>query len=119
MSKASRAAKVSEFKAKLSAMGFASYAEYLKSPHWADVRRRYWASKLPKLCHGCGAHGVPLDLHHRTYKRIGAEYLMDLVLVCRDCHQEVHRYEKKTSVHMWRSTNRVLRRKRKEVRAQG
>jgi len=32
-----------------------------------------------------------LDVHHRTYKRKGAELPDDLVAVCRECHDERHR----------------------------
>ena len=114
MSRQSRDSHVAEFKRKLSELGFKDYAEYLASNHWVDVRRRFWASKLPKCRGGCGS-GLRLELHHRTYKRLGAEYLMDLILVCRDCHQKIHAYERRSKVHMWRSTNRVLRGRRKEA----
>lgn len=116
MSRASRSLRVAEFRMRLNTLGFETYVAYLASEHWADVRRRYWESRLPKCCHGCGASSRPLDLHHRTYKRLGGEYLTDLILVCRNCHRDIHQYEQKTSVHMWRSTNRVLRKKRKEAR---
>lgn len=66
------------------------YRAYLRTPHWQDVRRRYWASKMPKRCAVCGRTDTPLDLHHRTYKRIGNERLSDLILLCRQCHEETH-----------------------------
>jgi len=68
----------------------AGYAAYIRSPEWAAVRRRYWASKLPKVCYCCGVGGQPLDLHHRTYKNLGQERLMDLLPLCRRCHGAVH-----------------------------
>ena len=38
--------------AKLSALGFASYADYLNSAQWRTVRQRYFASDLPQDCMG-------------------------------------------------------------------
>lgn len=31
-----------------------TYAQYLASDHWADVKRRYRGSGLPQRCLGCG-----------------------------------------------------------------
>nr|WP_313519507.1 HNH endonuclease [Brevundimonas diminuta] len=115
-----RAERVRVFYERLRALGFASYRDYLSSPHWQNVRRRYWASKLAKnkCCAGCGAGGA-LSLHHRTYKRIGEERLMDLVLVCRDCHSDIHDFEDRAGAHPWRATNKTLRKKRKALGLRG
>jgi hypothetical protein len=65
----------------------ATYADYLASPHWQDVKRRYSESDLPQDC----ACGKPRrDLHHKTYARMGAELLTDLEPVCGLCHLERH-----------------------------
>lgn len=29
-------------------------------------------------------------MHHKTYKRLGKERLTDLILLCEDCHLELH-----------------------------
>lgn len=116
--KVTRAERVSAFKIRLQELGHATYGDYLRSEHWADVKRRFWASRLAKHCLGCGATSG-LVLHHRTYKRLGAEHLGDLVLVCRDCHQDIHNIEDADSINLWGATNKALRRKRKAVRAQG
>jgi len=72
-----------------------TYQEYLSSAHWQDVRKRYYASKLNGGgCWACGRKDKPLNLHHKTYKRIGNERLNDLILLCRDCHKETHAIEK-------------------------
>lgn len=69
----------------------AGYSEYIQSPAWRKVRDRYWASKLPKECFGCGIERHKgMHLHHRTYKNLGNERLMDLVPMCQQCHQDVH-----------------------------
>ena len=31
------------------------------------------------------------QLHHRTYSRLGRENLLDLLPLCRDCHELTHR----------------------------
>lgn len=102
---------------KLRKLGFDSYQDYLKSEHWLDVRKRFWASKLgaKKRCAGCLRKDVPLQLHHRTYRRIGAEKLGDLVQVCGECHAAIHDREKNNRgrMNLWGATKRTLRRKRK------
>ena len=96
-----------------------NYSAYLRSPHWQEVRRRYWASKLPKCCVVCRRNDVPLDLHHRTYKRIGKERLTDLVPLCRRCHKETHlvvddRKERKRNPRLWSAHRAVAKKKKKK-----
>ena len=67
-----------------------SYQDYLRSEHWANLKRRYRHSKLEKCCFVCGATDRPIEFHHRTYKRIGAEWLQDIVPLCRGCHELTH-----------------------------
>ena len=70
----------------------AGYAAYIQSDAWRAVRRRFWASKLPKTCFICGADPMPgMHLHHRTYKNLGNEMLKDIVPTCPGCHEEIHR----------------------------
>ncbi len=64
------------------------YEEYIASPAWGEKRRRYFASKLPQGCVVCGADRV--QLHHRTYRRLGREKLQDLVPLCQPCHSAGH-----------------------------
>lgn len=95
------------------------YQAYLRSPHWQDVRRRYWASKMPKNCAVCGRNDVPRDLHHRTYKRLGKERLHDLVPLCRQCHDETHvvaadRKARKVKLALW-SAHKTAARKKKRI----
>ena len=40
------------------------------------------------FCRACGATTV--DLHHKTYERLGCELLSDLQALCRDCHATAH-----------------------------
>jgi 5-methylcytosine-specific restriction endonuclease McrA len=91
------------------------YVEYLKSPHWGELRKRYYASKLYKTyyqgcnkfcCYSCHKSDIPLDLHHRTYKRLGNEHLNDLVLLCRECHGNTHSLEKGLKTNVWSATKK-------------
>ena len=72
-----------------------TYKQYLAGPHWQDVRRRFWSSSLHDgKCYACAVSGVTLEIHHKTYRRIGAEDLHDLCLLCRGCHQRAHALER-------------------------
>jgi hypothetical protein len=73
----------------------ADYREYLASPHWQAIRVRYRESDLPQRCM-CGESQV--DLHHKTYQRLGREELTDLLPLCRRCHVMVHVLERRGEV---------------------
>jgi hypothetical protein len=75
---------------RLKALGFKSYRHYLLySPAWQETKERYEASGRPQKCMVC--HDPHYELHHRTYKRLGRELLQDLIPLCRDHHDQVHR----------------------------
>lgn len=98
------------FRAQLRALGFRSYDEYLASDHWRDLKTRFYRSKLfTGACFACGGGG-PFAIHHRTYKRLGREWLMDLVAVCGGCHLEAHELERSTAssrITLWNAVKRV------------
>ncbi len=83
------------FQLALKALGFKSYAAYLKSDHWLHFRERYFA-KHKKVCYCCAKDAR--DLHHTTYEFIGKERLKDVKPLCRDCHDKVHTLIKKHRV---------------------
>lgn len=64
------------------------YAEYLMTEHWRRVRDGAIA-RAENRCQLCYRHG-PLNAHHRTYLRVGCELDMDLVVLCRGCHEKFH-----------------------------
>jgi hypothetical protein len=64
------------------------YDDYLRSRAWQRVRSRYRRVR-PWRCGICGATDR-LELHYRTYERLGAEQLDDLVPLCDDCHPLLH-----------------------------
>ncbi len=69
------------------------YKEYLRTSHWK--RRR--AAKLRAADHRCqlcnNGSGI-LDVHHRTYERLGEELDEDLTVLCRDCHSTFHKHRR-------------------------
>lgn len=67
-----------------------TYQEYLESPEWAEKRRAVLARAAGR-CEACGVEGVPLEVHHRTYERLGDEDVdSDLRALCRACHESAH-----------------------------
>lgn len=86
-----------------------AYEEYMRSPEWRRVRRRYFRSKLPQGCQGCGAR-QNLHLHHKTYERLGHEELTDLVPVCQVCHALIHWEFDRATGDLWAHTEWVLER---------
>lgn len=65
-----------------------TYAEYLRSPHWQEVRKEA-LKRANYRCQVCNAD-KPLDVHHRTYERLGSELDADVIALCRDCHNLFH-----------------------------
>jgi len=65
------------------------YREYLSSDAW-QAKRLAVLRRAKYTCEGCGAQNVALDIHHKTYERVGNEFLWDLVAACRTCHAKVH-----------------------------
>ena len=63
------------------------YAEYLQSDHWRDFAKTvmsFWDYKC------CLCYKRAVDVHHRTYVRIGQEKTTDCVALCRKCHKRTH-----------------------------
>lgn len=87
-----------------------NYQEYLRSEHWQETRRRFKASALGKRgCYVCGTR-ERLDVHHKSYKRIGNERLSDLVHLCRECHHMTHHiltHQNGTRYYLWKAARRL------------
>lgn len=62
---------------------------YLHSDHWKKVREAALgrAGYRCQVCNGARK----LDVHHRTYERLGHERNADLTVLCRKCHDLFHR----------------------------
>ena len=61
------------------------YGEYLRTPHWRDLRMSKFR-EVGRRCQICNC-GRRIEIHHRTYERLGCELLSDLTVLCRDCHR--------------------------------
>ena len=65
-----------------------SYADYLKTKHWKNIREKKIkdANNKCQLC--CKTNN--LHVHHRTYENIGNENNKDLVVLCQKSHSKFH-----------------------------
>lgn len=66
-----------------------NYADYLKSEAW-NVRRQWKLDSAGHRCQVCNSSDK-LQVHHRTYDRIGQEKEFDLVVLCDNCHEIYHK----------------------------
>ena len=67
---------------------FVKYNEYINSFAWQRKRKeafRYYG----KRCAVCGSTEA-LQVHHKTYKRLGREKMKDLQILCDGCHACEH-----------------------------
>lgn len=97
---------------------------FIASLDWQKIRARFFASKLWKgRCETCLREDVPVDLHHKSYKRFGgSERLTDLIALCRTCHTETHKLNRKNgSGGLWSAHKqiRLRKKKRSRVRSRG
>lgn len=113
---------------KLYNMDKEQYRRYLKSPQWQETRKRFYNSKMFKTyglkskswcCYCCGVKDQPLDLHHRTYKRLGSENIaVDLVTVCRNCHEKIHKeFFSTEKSNLWESTKKIKKLERRKLKS--
>lgn len=66
----------------------ALYDRYLASAHWKEQR----AAALERAENSCQVccRSKRLQVHHRTYERVGAERPADLIVLCAQCHSLFH-----------------------------
>ena len=67
----------------------AEYERYIRSTKWRKRRARF-ACTHPKIC-TCGSN-ESLQLHHRSYERLGNELDQDLMWLCQPCHSLFEEY---------------------------
>jgi hypothetical protein len=58
------------------------------NPEWRSLRARV-LKRSGGWCEGCGERPA-VEVHHLTYKHLGAEFLWELQAVCRECHERIH-----------------------------
>jgi len=72
-------------------MAGAEYTKYLQSRHWQSFRLKA-ILHYGKKCMMCGIKEVPyFHVHHLTYVNLGHEKFKDVVVLCEECHNEIHR----------------------------
>ncbi len=84
-------------------LGLKSYREYLRSERWYETRTKYWKSALPQKCVVC--YDPNVELHHRTYQRLGRERLTDLLPLCSEHHNALH----SQPVPLWNGHHALIR----------
>jgi 5-methylcytosine-specific restriction endonuclease McrA len=69
----------------------AKYEDYILSRRWRETALRA-LRRAGFRCQVCNDGECQLDVHHRTYQRLGREREMDLTVLCRDCHELFHQH---------------------------
>ena len=64
------------------------YSEYLNSDQWKSIKAKV-ITRAKGKCEGCN-NETSLEVHHKTYERIGMELMIDLVALCKYCHMSAH-----------------------------
>lgn len=86
---ATRQAERDEEARRLNELRAMPYRDYLQTPEWkrkaADHRKRGGYR-----CQVCNSNQDRLNIHHRTYERLGREQVSDLVCLCENCHHLFH-----------------------------
>jgi hypothetical protein len=72
-----------------------AYESYLRTRRWREFRALALERALG-TCERCGISEqthrlLVLDVHHKTYKRLGREAPEDVEVLCRPCHQVADR----------------------------
>lgn len=74
-------------------MSYASYAEYLRHPKFLAIRAVVWERAAGK-CERCKVR-PPKDTHHVRYPKWGTfDVPENLLVICHECHCEIHGKEK-------------------------
>lgn len=77
------------------------YQEYLQGAHWKQVRQQALEYAAHR-CQICYRQDQTLHVHHRTYERLGAEFLSDLTVLCHLCHERHHKaLPAPPFIHFW------------------
>jgi 5-methylcytosine-specific restriction endonuclease McrA len=65
------------------------YKSYIQSAKWRSFKKTIISHRGEK-CEKCGSKPGSLDLHHKTYARLFNELPQDVMLLCRECHSNIH-----------------------------
>ncbi len=65
-----------------------SYADYLKSEQWQQLRLKV-LQRDGFRCQGCLAARAT-EVHHKTYSHARREFCFELISLCDACHRRLH-----------------------------
>lgn len=71
---------------------YEEYKQYLESDEW-KVKREERLEKDGHRCVCCNSSDN-LNVHHITYDRLKNESIYDLITLCRDCHEKLHKIQR-------------------------
>jgi hypothetical protein len=98
--------------------GYDAYLQYLKSDEWKSFKNRYLKSNYKKKCYICWkpyiANGS-FDFHHKTYNNLGKERMIDVIILCRDCHQSTHNLVRNGKSNLWGAARKLRRYKVRQL----
>lgn len=74
-----------------------TYRSFISSPSWRQSRAKLKELKAARYrCRLCNAgKAAQLEVHHRTYARLGHERVSDLTALCRECHRLVTNHQRR------------------------
>ena len=78
------------------------YETYINSTAW-ERRRGLFFTKHPKVCVTCGSE-EKIQLHHKTYDRMGRERDSDLMALCEFCHSTLHRWHREVGGSLYEAS---------------
>jgi len=87
------------------------YETYMSSEAWKRTKAHFLAVYGQRGCKACGRTDE-IALHHRTYDRLGAELMDDLVAVCPTCHQGIHDLHRTRRFSLEQATALVVEQRR-------
>lgn len=64
------------------------YSNYIKSARW-KAKRELVFNATGKYCKACGKANGILNVHHLSYDRLGRERLSDLIVLCKQDHDDL------------------------------
>jgi len=62
------------------------YSSYISSARWKNIRK-LMIKHSSNRCTRCNTIRPNLELHHKTYERLGSERISDLEVLCVQCHE--------------------------------
>lgn len=89
---------------------FINYREYINSSEWKSFCAKIRLDR--RCCEACGST-TWLNVHHKTYERLGSELLSDVALLCRTCHEALHDFHLMHGGGLFKASNIFIKRMKK------